>query len=112
MKSTEINIKVTLDEKNHPSDITWQASDDPKNKGMQDAKAMLLSLFDKNQKDTLKIDLWTKEMQVMEMDRFMFQTLKALGDTYFRATQNAQMASAIQQLADYFGQETGIVPKK
>ena len=31
---------------------------------------MLLSLFDKDDLDTLKIDLWTKDMQVMEMDRF------------------------------------------
>ena len=42
----------------------------------------------------------------------MFQTLKALGDTYYKATQNAELASAIQSLADYMGKETGIIPKE
>jgi len=108
-KSTSIQINVHLDNDNIPDKIDWMASDGDGH--AQECKAMLLALFDKESKDTLKIDLWTKEMQVMEMDRFFFQTLRSLSDTYYRATNNAQLASAMQQFVQYFGEETSILPK-
>jgi gliding motility-associated protein GldC len=77
----------------------------------QEAKAMLLAFFDKETKDTLKIDLWTKEMQVMEMDRFFYQTLRALADTYQRATSNSQLAESMQQFAKYFGEKVELIKK-
>jgi len=73
---------------------------------------MLLSLFDMDTKDTMKIDLWTTKMQVNEMDRFFFQTLRAMADTYFKATQNREMAIDMQRFAQYFGEKTEIIPKE
>ena len=72
----------------------------------------MLALFEKETMDTLKIDLWTKEMQVAEMDRFVYQTIKAMADSYFRATGNDKLAGAMQQFANYFGQEVEIVPRE
>jgi gliding motility-associated protein GldC len=112
MKQSTIKIDIELNDDKHPQKITWESNDNPSGDKKTEVKAMLLSLFDKDYKDTYKIDLWTSELQVVEMDRFMFQTLKALGDTYFKATQNAELASAIQSLADYIGKETGIIPKE
>lgn len=109
-KST-IRFEVELDETKTPEKILWQASDNPAGEEWREIKAMAISLFDKENKDTYKIDLWTKELQVIEMDRFMFQTLKALADTYFRATNNQKLASAMQQLAQYFGEEAEIIPR-
>ncbi len=103
LKQKEISIKVGLDENNMPSQIFWDASD---NEAPQECKAMLLALFDKDHRDTYKIDLWTKEMQVVEMDRMMYQTIKALADTYFNATKNNQLASQMRQFAEFFGEET------
>lgn len=111
VKTSNIEIKVGLDEKNIPVKITWQAEDHPESQTPQECKAMLLSFFDKNTKDTLKIDLWTTDMQVVEMDRFVFQTLRALADTYYRATQNKKMAADMQRFVQYFGEETEIIPK-
>lgn len=108
--TSDINIKVSLNEEKMPVRIDWGASDNPA--GQQTAKAMLLSFFDEETKETLKIDLWTKEMQVMEMDRFFFQTLRALADTYFKATQNAEMATQFQHFAKYFGEKTGIIKEE
>ncbi|MBK8699954.1 MAG: gliding motility protein GldC [Saprospiraceae bacterium] len=108
---SSINIEVELDPKKHPKTIFWRASDNPSNANQTECKAFLLSLFDANSLDTLKIDLWTDKMQVSEMDRFMFQTLKALADTYFKATNNVQLANAMQGFATYFGEETQIIPK-
>jgi len=72
---------------------------------------MLLSIFDRESMETLKIDLWTKDMQVIEMDRFFFQTLRAMADTYYKATQNAQLANEMQRFVQYFGEKTEILPK-
>lgn len=105
----EIKITVSLDDKNMPEKITWDATDNPKPKV---CKAMLLSLFDDENRDTLKIDLWTKEMQMVEMDRFMYQNLKALADTYFRATKNNELATQMRQFAQFFGEETKSIAKE
>ena|SRR5690554_1345218 len=110
-KSSEIIIRVNLNEENVPESIEWKASDHPDAKEFQTAKGMLISFFDQETKDTLKIDLWTEKMQVMEMDRFIFQTLKGLTNTYVRATNNHKLGSAMKQLTEYFGEETEILKK-
>lgn len=110
-KKSEIKIRIGLDEKNVPEQIKWRSSDGPQAGKTQEAKAMLLSLFDKDHLDTFKIDLWTKDMQVMEMDRFFFQTLRALADTYYKATQNAKLATDMQRFVHYFGEQTEILKK-
>jgi gliding motility-associated protein GldC len=110
-KSSSIKIDVTLDQDKVPEAILWEAADTG-TKGAQEAKAMLLAFFDKSSKDTLKIDLWTKEMQVNEMDRFFYQTLISLADTYKRANSNTALADAMQQFARYFGEEVELVAKE
>lgn len=110
-KST-ILLEVELDDKKHPKTIQWQASDNPENKGPMACKAFLLSLFDEKTADTFKIDLWTSQLQVAEMDRLMFQTIRSLADTYYRATNNAELANAMHGFSLYFGEQTGIIPKQ
>lgn len=105
---SEIRINVTLDSDKIPSKITWTATDQDPNSEAE-AKAILLSLFDTEKKDTLKIDLWTKEMQVNEMDRFFHNTLRALADTYVRATGNEKLAGAMRQFAAYFGEQSKVI---
>lgn len=111
-KESEIMIRVGLDAENLPIAMEWAASDNPAGTTPQPVKGMLLSLFSERQKETMKIDLWTKDMQVQEMDRFFYQTLRGMADSYFRATQNKEMANAMQQFVFYFGQETNIIPKQ
>jgi gliding motility-associated protein GldC len=111
-KISEIMIRVGLDEANVPVAIDWAASDSHE-EGVYDAcKAMAIALFDKEKRDTLRIDLWTKELQVMEMDRFMYQVLQSLSQTYLRATQNKEMAEEMAKFAHYFGEQTEIIPKE
>ncbi len=111
MNKSNISIDVKLDEGNHPVDIEWTAL----NNGTpiaQSAKGMLLSFFDKESLETFKIDLWTNDMQVAEMDRFMFHTLRSLGETYYKATNNADLANDMQKFIQYFGEKTNIIPKE
>jgi len=107
-KTAHIQIAVGLDEAGVPAKMEWQADGTE----MKACKGMLLSLFDEETKDTLKIDLWTKDMQVVEMDRFFFQTLRALSETYQKATQNNQLAADMHRFVQYFGEQTEILPKQ
>ncbi|HQX43076.1 MAG: gliding motility protein GldC [Saprospiraceae bacterium] len=107
-KKSEILIRVTLDQENIPSEIEWSAQDAGA-ESLSPAKGILLSIFEKDSLDTLKLDLWTKEMQVVEMDRFMFQTLNALSDTYLKSTNNVQLAGEFKQFVHYFGERTEII---
>jgi gliding motility-associated protein GldC len=111
--TNEINIIVGLDENKVPVDILWTAENNNGAKEHQNCKAMLLSLFDGVHQETLKIDLWTKDMMVSEMDRFMFQTLRALSETYFKASQNAALANEMQRFVQYFGEKSEVIsPEK
>lgn len=106
----DITITVGINAEKMPVAMSWKAED-----GGQDAvdcKAFLLSIFEAETLDTLRIDLWTKEMQVFEMDRFIFQTLRGLADTYLRATNNTSLANEMQSFVNYFGQQTEIIPKE
>lgn len=109
MKKSQIKIDITLDDKNIPDNISWVASDHPDGDHPHSAKAILVSFFDKEHRDTLRFDLWTKEMQVQEMDRFVYYTLKSMADTYFNATGNKELSEQMQQFAQFFGKTTEIV---
>lgn len=109
VKQSVIKMEIGLNKDKLPEQIMWQSSDQKDNDLPQECKAMLLSLFDKESKDTLKIDLWTTEMQVVEMDRFMFQTLRGMAESYFRATGNKLLYNDMQLFVDYFGKQTGII---
>ncbi|TNE59039.1 MAG: gliding motility protein GldC [Bacteroidetes bacterium] len=109
--TSDITIRVGLDKERVPVKIEWSASDMHKDGKLEECKALAVALFDKEHRDTLRIDLWTKEMQVQEMDRFVYQTLRSLSQTYFRATQNKKMAEEMAKFAHYFGEETEIIPK-
>jgi gliding motility-associated protein GldC len=111
-QKSEIRIEVGLDAERVPVSIAWTSNDNPSGDELEEAKAMLISFFSKDHLDTAKIDLWTKDMQVNEMDRFMFQTLRGLADTYYKATQNTNLARAMQQFVQYFGEETEVIPKQ
>lgn len=111
VKESAITITVGLNAENVPVSIAWQADDNPNASQPEPCKAILLALFEAQTRETLRIDLWTKDFQVLEMDRMMYFTLRGLADTYFRATQNRELASDFQQFVQYFGEKTEILPK-
>lgn len=111
VKSSDITLRVGLNAEQVPVKIEWGASD--RNGGvLEECKAIAIGLFDKEHRDTLRIDLWTREMQVLEMDRFIYQTLRSLSQTYLKATQNKELAEEMARFAHYFGQKTEIIPQE
>lgn len=111
MKKSKIILDISLDENNHPEKIEWTSTDGENANKPLECKAMLLSLFDKDYKDTYKIDLWTNELQVVEMNKFMFQSLRSLADTYYKSTQNVELSNAFMSFVEYFGEESEVITK-
>lgn len=108
MKKSKIQIEVTLDENQVPTSIRWDA-DDSTAVDFQPVKSMFISLYDEKTEETMKLDLWTKEFRVDEMDKFMFQTLRSMADSYYKATNNGDLANHMIQFANFFGQETELL---
>ncbi len=100
--TSEIKIAVELDENRVPEKLKWSAQDGGIEQ--EDAKAMMLSIWDSNSQETLRIDLWTKDMPVDEMKKFFHQTLVAMSDTFQRATQDEKMADTMKDFCDYFAE--------
>jgi gliding motility-associated protein GldC len=100
MKESDITIRVHLDENHVPENIEWKAEAD--NQGV--GKAMLLSFWDAQELNTLRIDLWTKEMTMDEMKAFFHQNILTLADTFERATNEEKMAAQMRDFAAYFAE--------
>jgi gliding motility-associated protein GldC len=112
VKNSEIKVRVGLNAEQVPVKLEWMAEDNPEGAKWSEIKGMLFSIFDKDSRDTLKIDLWTDEMRVDEMNRFFYQALRSMTDTFYRATQNAEMANEMQGFVQYFGEKTNVLQKE
>ncbi|WP_194138871.1 gliding motility protein GldC [Flavobacterium hungaricum] len=105
--NSEIKFNIELDENRVPEKLTWSAQDG----GVQaeEAKAIMLSIWDSKAKETMRIDLWTKDMPVDEMKIFFHQTLVAMSDTFKRATDDEKMADTMKDFCDYFAEKLDLV---
>lgn len=99
MKNSEINIRVELDKDNVPEKIFWDATDKDGQKP-EETKAFNLSIWDHNSGNTLRIDLWNKEMPVDEMKRFYVDCLGGLAQSLLSATGDEFMSTALNRLCD------------
>ena len=109
MKKTQISFNIELDENKIPEKITWSANDGGVNN--KDSKAVFLSVWDHEPQETLKIDLWTKDMPVDQMNVFFHQTLVSLSQSYMKATNNEKMTDAFNQFCDYFAEKLELKKK-
>lgn len=105
--TSEIKFLVDLDENRVPEKLQWTAEDGGVNQ--QEAKAIMLSIWDSKVQETLRIDLWTKDMPVDEMKKFFHQTLVAMSDTFQRATDDQQMTDTMKDFCDYFAEKMDLI---
>jgi len=101
--TSEIKLTVGLDENRVPEELHWSAEDGGVNH--EEAKAMMLSVWDSKNQESLKIDLWTKDMPVDEMKVFFHQTLVTMTDTFMKATQDEKMSATMKDFCDYFAEK-------
>ncbi len=109
-KTSEIKFIVTLDEKKIPEKIEWEATDSGF-KGKKECSSIMISLWDKEEKGTLGIDLWTKEMVVDDMNIYFHQVFNKLADTYERSTKNKEVADMIKSFSSDFAEKTELIKK-
>ncbi len=100
-REAEINIKVKLGDDNVPEEILWEATESETNQ-LKKCEAMLLSMWDKEEKNSLNIDLWTKNMEIPEMNALYFYTMMKMADTYEKATNNQELAKKMREYANDF----------
>ncbi len=105
--TSEIKFIVNLDENRVPEKLSWSAEDGGVEN--QETKAILLSVWDSKTQETMRIDLWTKEMPVDEMKLFFHQTLLAMTDTFYRATADEKMTDTMKDFCDYFAEKLELV---
>ena len=107
-KTSEIQVNIGLNENNVPIRMLWNASDG--NVKDAEARAMLLSMWDPKQKNTMKIDLWTDEMSIEEMKQFFHQTLLTMADTFERATGETLMSEDVRDYCYHLAEKMKILP--
>ncbi|HLW07517.1 MAG TPA: gliding motility protein GldC [Marinilabiliaceae bacterium] len=101
--TSEIKLKVDLDENKIPETMHWTAEDGGITN--EETKAIMLSVWDSKNKESLRIDLWTKDMPVDEMKIFFHQTLTAMADTFQRAIDDKRMSDTMRDFCDYFAEK-------
>ena len=103
-KNSAIHIDVLLDDEKVLEQISWTASDST-SQGVNDARSMMVSFWDAQDKSAMRIDLWTKKMMVDEMADFVYQTMLGMADTFQRATRDEELTSEMKSFARDFMQK-------
>ncbi|WP_343634343.1 gliding motility protein GldC [Fluviicola sp.] len=109
-KRSSINVQIGLNANNLPLEMHWSAEDG----GITNApaKAMMLSLWNAEEKNTMKIDLWTKDLSVEEMKQFFHQTLLTMADTFEKATGEINISEDLRDYCYHFAEKMEIMPEK
>ena len=101
-----LKFEIELDENNLPLNIEMHASDGVSKESS--IKALMVSAWAAKTKETLRIDLWTKDMPVNEMFIMYHQTMMGMADTLDRSTGHDKLAGALRDYCEFFAAETEI----
>ncbi|KAA3650276.1 MAG: gliding motility protein GldC [Bacteroidetes bacterium] len=107
-KKSEIKFNIELDENAVPIKIDWSAEGSEKD-GENLSKAIMLALWDQDENNTLRIDLWTKEMMVDEMKKFTCQNIITMADSFERSTGEQGIANEIREFGKSIAIKMGVL---
>jgi gliding motility-associated protein GldC len=99
MKKSDINFTVELDNDNIPEKIQWNATD-AGDSNLKETNAISINLWDHQERNTLRIDLWTKDMPVDEMKRFYIDCLGGMAQSILNSTGDEYMSQQMNDLCD------------
>lgn len=108
MKTSQITLTVSLNDNSVPRQILWLATEGQPEP--RECKAFLLSLWDKAEEGSFRIDLWVQDLRVDEMSRLVHQSLLTMAETYAKATGNQALAAELRAFGNDFGKKAGIIP--
>ena len=98
MRKTEINFKVELDDKHVPEKIWWQATDGSPE--LTETKTVSINLWDQEKQNTLRIDLWAKDLRIDEMKKFYVDILGGMSQSILTATGDTFISNKLKKLCD------------
>ena len=108
-KKEKFSIEVVMDENLIPENLQWSSTQGDGES--ENASAALIYLWNAQKNETFSLDLWTKKMSIEEMNKMMFQTIMTLANSYEKATSEDQLANAMRDFGEFFGEKTKILPK-
>ena len=93
MKKSNININVVLDDNNVPEQLSWSASDVGGEE--KSTKAINISMWDHESRETLKMDLWAKDMSLDEMKIFYVDMVGSMAESLRHSTGDAELSKIL-----------------
>ena len=95
MNKSEIHFTIELDESRVPEKIFWDATENP-NEGINETKAISISVWDHYHRGLLGINLWTKDMPVDEMDHFAIDVVGNLSQMMKDSTNDPKLIQILE----------------
>ena len=105
-----IKFEIELDEKSLPLNIKMSTTDSKDS--IDKIKSLMFSSWDSTKKETLRLDLWTKDMPVNEMFIMYYQTLRGMAITLEKSTNEFKLANALRDYCEFFAEKTKIKKTK
>ena len=106
MKQT-LKFEVELDENNLPNSIKM-LKEKASNSSI-DLKALMIAGWDAKRKETLRVDIWTKDMPVNDMFIMYHQNMMGMATSLEKSTGQNKLANALRDYCDFFAKETKIL---
>ena len=106
MKQT-LKFEVELDENNLPNSI--KMLEEKASNSSIDLKALMIAGWDAKRKETLRVDIWTKDMPVNDMFIMYHQNMIGMATSLEKSTGQNKLANALRDYCDFFAKETKIL---
>ncbi|MDA9663601.1 gliding motility protein GldC [bacterium] len=110
MSDSKLTFDLDLDVNNIPKNIIMNSSDNQAKD--VSLKSLMIAGWDEKTKETLRVDLWTKDMMIDEMYVMYHQTLISMANTLEKSTGHNKLADALKDYCAFFAEETKIIDSK
>jgi len=108
MKKSRLEFDIELDVNQVPEKITMDSSD---SQAELEIKSLMVSAWDSKKRESLTVDLWTKDMMINDMYIMYHQTLHSMASSLERSTGHNKLADALRDYCDFFAEQTNILSK-
>ena len=102
-----LKFEVELDENNLPNSI--KMLEKKASNSSIDLKALMIAAWDAKRKETLRVDIWTKDMPVNDMFIMYHQNMMGMATSLEKSTGQNKLANALRDYCDFFAKETKIL---
>ena len=102
-----LKFEIELDENHLPLNIIMNSAENNVNEDR--IKALMISAWSAYSKETLRIDLWTKDMPVNDMYIMFHQTMLGMAVSLEKSTGHNKLAGALRDYCHFFAEQTKII---